>query len=279
MDSVRSKYQKYGVKNFYQWNYDQYKNPHEPIIQKSISFVNDNWNVNFSKTLDLAAGTGEVSKQLIKLGFTNIDAVDPYSCKFYDAETNRKCLPISFDDIIRGSLDDKHYTITICSFALHLLELSKLPTFLYKMTQISDQLLILSPHKRPEIKEEWGWSLDNEMTIDKVRTRLFNNNFFKTQLNENSHHTFKKGDFIFVMNYNSYDREFNYNVEHTITQIDRIEDNNYSTKYYLVYDFPGDFSREDYKTVISVNKYQLRHATPEEIEQYKLDIEVNKYNL
>ena len=104
-------------------------------------------------------------------------AVDPYSFKFYEKETNKKCEPISFDDIIKGELDNKKYSTIICSFALHLLETSKLPIFLYKLTQISNQLLILSPHKRPEIKEEWGWELQNEITIEKVRTRLFNNIF------------------------------------------------------------------------------------------------------
>lgn len=36
--NIRSKYKEYGVKNFYQWHYDQYKNPHEQIIKKSIIF-------------------------------------------------------------------------------------------------------------------------------------------------------------------------------------------------------------------------------------------------
>lgn len=179
MDSIRSKYQKYGVKNFYEWNFDQYNNPHEPIIQKSIKFVNDNWKVKFNKSLDLAAGTGEVSKTLIRLGYKNIDACDAYSSDYYETNTNIKCEKISFDDIINGALDDKKYDIIICSFALHLLEQSKLPIFLYKLTQISKQLLILSPHKRPEIKEEWGWKLQNEIVIDKVRTRLFDNIFSK----------------------------------------------------------------------------------------------------
>ena len=177
MDSVRDKYQKYGVKNFYQWYYDQYNNPHEPIIRKSISYVNDNWDIDFSNNLDLAAGNGEVTVILQSLGYNKIEAVDPYSFKFYEKETNKKCEPISFDDIIKGELDNKKYSTIICSFALHLLETSKLPIFLYKLTQISNQLLILSPHKRPEIKEEWGWELQNEITIEKVRTRLFNNIF------------------------------------------------------------------------------------------------------
>jgi 2-polyprenyl-3-methyl-5-hydroxy-6-metoxy-1,4-benzoquinol methylase len=179
MDSIRSKYQKYGVKNFYQFNFDQYKNPHESIIYKSIIFVNDNWDVNFNKTLDLACGTGIVTTALSKLGYNYIDACDAYSCKYYQKETNKICKNISFDDIINGSLDNEKYDTIICSFALHLLEDSKMAIFLYKLTQISKQLLILSPHKRPIIKDEWGWLLQNEIIIDKVRIRLFNNIFLK----------------------------------------------------------------------------------------------------
>lgn len=177
-DSVRSKYQKYGVKNFYKWYYDQYNNPHEPIIKKAIQYINNNWDVDFSNTLDLACGTGEVTRILVDLGYNNIEGVDAYSCDFYNKKTNKNCEPISFDDIIKGNLDDKKYSIIVCSFALHLLEPSKLPIFLYKIAQISNQLLILSPHKKPEIKEEWGWILDEEINIDKVRIRLFNNNLF-----------------------------------------------------------------------------------------------------
>jgi len=283
-DSIRSKYQKYGVENFYQNHFNEYKNPHEIIIQKSISFVNDNWNVNLNKVLDLAAGDGAITKQLIKIGLTNIDAVDPYSYKFYNTETNKKCSPISFDDIIQGSLDNKHYTTTICSFALHLLEPSKLPTFLYKMTQISDQLLILSPHKRPEIKEEWGWSLENEIVIDKVRTRLFNNIFFENKLNENnSDKEFEKGDYVFVINYIDYDEKFKYAIEHNLATISEIVYGSYhQDRYYIQYSTAKlylDDDRENYRTIISVKKSQLRHATPEEIEQYKLEQNIEKYNL
>jgi 2-polyprenyl-3-methyl-5-hydroxy-6-metoxy-1,4-benzoquinol methylase len=176
VDSIHSKYQEYGVDDFYQNHFDQYKNPHEEIIDKAIDYVEKNWEINFNKTLDLACGTGEVTKELLKLGYTDIDACDAYSCEFYKKETNRECKKISFDDIIKGKLDNEKYDTIVCSFAMHLLEESKLPTFLYKLTQISNQLLILSPHKRPIVKEEWGWTLQNELTQDKVRIRLFKNN-------------------------------------------------------------------------------------------------------
>ena len=176
--SVHSKYKEHGVKNFYKWFYDEYKNPHEPIIKKSLLYINDNWKIDFNNVLDLACGTGEITRIMIDLGYNNIEGVDAYSCDYYNKQTNKTCKPISFDGIIKGDLDNKKYTTIICSFALHLLEPSKLPIFLYKLSEISKQLLIISPHKKPEIKEEWGWTIENEITIDKVRIRLFNNNYF-----------------------------------------------------------------------------------------------------
>lgn len=178
MDSIRQKYQTYGVKNYYQWYFDQYKNPHEPIIHKSITFIDNNWDVDFSKTLDIACGKGEVTKMLVKLGYNNISAIDAYSCKYYEEETDGKCRTITFDDIINGKLDGEKYSILVSSFALHLLEESKLPIFLYKLTQLSDKLLIITPHKRPEIKEEWGWKLVDEVNIDRVKSRLYENIYF-----------------------------------------------------------------------------------------------------
>ena len=50
---IRSEYQKYGVENFYQYHFDQYKNPHESIIEKSINIINDNWIINFNNIISL----------------------------------------------------------------------------------------------------------------------------------------------------------------------------------------------------------------------------------
>lgn len=186
MDSIRSKYQIYGVERFYKSYVDDYENPHEPIIHESIRFVNDNWDVDFSSCLDLACGTGEVTMALVELGHERVDACDAYSRKAFELRTKRKCNVVSFDDIMSGMLNGERYSTVVCSFTLHLLEMSKLPTFLYKLTEISSQLLILTPHKRPKIKEEWGWALKNETIISRVRTRLYDNVFYdiKTLTNE-----------------------------------------------------------------------------------------------
>ncbi len=171
--SIRDKYQSYGVKNFYQYHSKDYNNPHENLIKESINYIYNNWDINFDSVLDLAAGNGVITKCLNDLGFHNIDAVDPYMNKEYEKNIKKKCDKISFDDIMKGSLSDRKYSTIICSFALHLVEVSKLPHLLYSLSNISNDLLILSPHKKPIIKEDWFWKLKNEMVLNKVRSRLY----------------------------------------------------------------------------------------------------------
>ena len=78
---------------------------------------------------------------------------------------------------MKGSLRNYSYSLVICSYALHLLDEDKLPSFLLALTESTDSLLIISPHKRPYIKEGWGWDLEKEIEIDRVRTRHFVSTF------------------------------------------------------------------------------------------------------
>lgn len=175
--SIRDKYQKFGVKNFYSFHGGEYKNPHESSIRKSIIYVYKNWNLDFSSVLDLACGKGEVTKILEDLGIRNIDASDGFLSKEYTKETGRQCFNMTFEDIMKGSLKNNSYSLVICSYALHLLDEDKLPSFLLTLTESTDSLLIISPHKRPYIKEGWGWDLEKEIEIDRVRTRHFVSTF------------------------------------------------------------------------------------------------------
>lgn len=173
MDSIRSKYKQFGVKDFYTFHGGDYKNPHEPAIRESIDFIYNNWDLDYTNVLDLACGKGEVTKALDLYGVRDIEAADGYLSAEYTKNTGRKCYAMTFDDIIRGSLRGKNYSLVICSYALHLLEESKLPVFLLQLPEITDNLLILSPHKKPYIKESWGWELEKEIEIERVRSRYF----------------------------------------------------------------------------------------------------------
>jgi len=173
MDSVRDQYKKFGVKNFYAFHGGEYHNPHEIAIRKSILYIYQNWKLDFSSVLDLACGKGEITKILRDIGVKNIDAVDPYLSDEYKKETSKDCMKMSFDDIMKGSLRSRTYSLVICSYALHLLDYSKLPPFLFSLGDSTDNLLLIGPHKNPIIKDTWGWLLEKEMVMDRVRSRYF----------------------------------------------------------------------------------------------------------
>jgi len=42
-----------------------------------------------------------------------------------------------------------------------------------QLSLISPVLIVLTPHKRPHIREEWAWTLEREMVVQRVRTRLY----------------------------------------------------------------------------------------------------------
>jgi SAM-dependent methyltransferase len=173
MDSIRDKYQKFGVKDYYSFHAGDYHNPHEPAIRKSILYIYQNWNLDFSRVLDLACGKGEVTKILQDLGVKDIEAMDPYLSKEYKKETGKDCFEVSFEDIMKGHYKGHSYSLVICSYALHLLDTNKLAPFLFRLGDITDDLIVISPHKRPHIKDTWGWRLEKEIIIDRVRTRYF----------------------------------------------------------------------------------------------------------
>lgn len=172
LESIRQKYQDFGVDNFYKNYANEYINPHEPIIKKSLIYINDNWNIDFSNVLDLAAGSGEVTKTLMELGYDNIEGLDPYTYKLYEERTGKFCHRMSFDDIMKGNLQ-KNYSCIICSFALHLADVSKLPMIIWNISQMTKNFIILSPHKKPIIKEEWGMKLKKSVEIDRIKIRYF----------------------------------------------------------------------------------------------------------
>ena len=87
-------------------------------------------------------------------------------------KTNKYCYNKSFKDIILNGLENEYDTI-ICSFALHLCEESMLPTLLYQLSLKSKKLLILTPHKRPNCNNIFGWKETSKKKIKKVNMILY----------------------------------------------------------------------------------------------------------
>ena len=108
-----------------------------------------------------------------ELGARIVTGVDPFTAEAYAARTGSAAETHSFADIAAGSMTGRRFSLIVCSFALHLCEISRLPALLYQLGQMSDSLLILTPHKRPQIQREWGWEQIGENILDRVRVRMY----------------------------------------------------------------------------------------------------------
>ncbi|KAI9568387.1 hypothetical protein HD554DRAFT_2099826 [Boletus coccyginus] len=107
-----------------------------------------------------------------------IAAADPYTQAAYAERTTLPCAPLTFREISEGLLPPMVSTATsvgtsrasnadtpidridmvVCSFALHLVESSsELFALLHELSTKAVWLVVLAPHKKPEIKEGWGW--------------------------------------------------------------------------------------------------------------------------
>ena len=152
-NSVRAGYEELGIEGYYKLHSEDYNNPHineiEYLIKESkcIQYIGKN-------ILDLCCGSGEITNILKNYEF-NIDGLDPYTAPAYIKNTGKECLIYSFKDIVQGALKNKSYDTIICSYAMHLCEESMLNNLLYQLSLIADTLIIITPHKRPEIKLWW----------------------------------------------------------------------------------------------------------------------------
>lgn len=171
--SVRRRYEVHGAVGYYARFGAAYRNPHEAVVALALGDAVRRWGLDLSSVLDLAAGSGEATLALRQLGAKRVDGVDPYTGDAYARRTGQPAEALSFADVSAGRLEGRRYTLVVCSFALHLCEPSRLPDLMYRLGQVSGAALIVSPHKRPAIRREWGWELKGETLIERVRTRLY----------------------------------------------------------------------------------------------------------
>jgi hypothetical protein len=171
--SIRAEYQTRGVHGFYARSGADYRNPHEPQIRRCIQVAVRTWRPDLARVLDLAAGSGEVTLALRELGAGRVDGIDPYTADAYLQRTGQPAEPFTFEDVAAGALAARRYSLVVCSFALHLCEPSRLPAVAQQLSLIADALLILTPHKRPIIKPNWGWELAGEVVVERVRARMY----------------------------------------------------------------------------------------------------------
>ena len=171
--ALRSAYERHGVAGFYRQFGATYRNPHEPAVGAAIRLAVARWEIALDRVLDLACGSGEATLALRELGCSSIEGIDPST---YDADAQRTGLAAerhTFEQIAAGALAGRSYSAIVCSFALHLAEPSRLPALALQLSLLAESLLILTPHKRPQLQPGWGWSAAGELVVDRGRARYY----------------------------------------------------------------------------------------------------------
>jgi len=165
---IRNEYSKYGIKNFYQFNKENYKNPHINSINKSLKWIISK--IDIKKYLDLSCGNGEVTDFLIKNGYNKSTGCDPYFMDIFIKNFDKKCYNFSFEEISKKGLPESFDTI-ICSYALHICPKSFFNTLLYQLSIKCKYLVIISPSKYPIINDYF--ELINQNIIDRTHTKIY----------------------------------------------------------------------------------------------------------
>lgn len=159
-------YARLGIKEFYQKVGKDYFNPHEGDIKTLVAHLAD----PTLSYLDLGCGSGVVSEALLESGCSQITGCDPFLSAVYTNKLNLPCLDYSFEEIASGKLTTS-FDVIICSYAMHLVPESYLPSLLYQLSTICQKLIILTPHKRPAINH--FWQLTNEFTLNKTKLKTY----------------------------------------------------------------------------------------------------------
>lgn len=174
MNGIRGEYERHGAEQFYRESGRSYRNPHEPQLLAALDEALRRWSPNVDNVLDLAAGSGEITLALRERGAKKIIGIDPYTYETFESRTGMQAERFTFDQIADGALSGRTYSLIICSFAMHLCERSRLPALALQLSLLAPDLLIFTPHKRPIIRPEWGWKLQEEFVLQRIRARMYN---------------------------------------------------------------------------------------------------------
>lgn len=170
---IRREYDRLGPDAFYQQYGSTYANPHAGIVRALVRDVAREQSLDLTHCLDLAAGAGEATLGLLDAGAARIDAIDPYTHVAFERSIGRPCEQVTFEQVAQGVLRGRQWSVIVCSFAMHLVERSRLPGLCIELAALTGVLLIVTPHKRPIISSDWGWQLRYESIRDRVRARVY----------------------------------------------------------------------------------------------------------
>jgi hypothetical protein len=171
--AIRDEYAEKGVEAYYKANANVYENPHFPYI-KALLWQNKH-RINYERVLDFCAGGGEVTlivsdenfltEKTLEIKKKDLQHVgcDPFTYKLYEKNTGCPCLPFDFEDVIKGKLYKKlagdSFTSVISSFGMHLCPEKQLFPLVYQLFALSENIVIITPHKRPQLEKLQGVQL------------------------------------------------------------------------------------------------------------------------
>ena len=167
-DAIRNQYAEQGVDAYYEQHGNTYTNPHFAQIEALL--LQNQSKIDYAQVLDFCAGGGEVSQILQQAGFTNLLGCDPYTHELYTQQIAQTCLTYNFQEVIQGRLNEyvanelnnQAFSSIICSFAMHLCPEKQLYPLVYNLFQLTAQIIIITPHKRPALEELAQVNLDFE---------------------------------------------------------------------------------------------------------------------
>lgn len=171
--AIRPLYEAHGAEAYYREHGNHYANPHFPEIRALLERNFERFDC--ASVLDFAAGSGEVTRVLQSLGAHHITGCDPFTHQLFEQNTGLPCLQHSFKDVIRGSLVGQRYSLIVSSFALHLCPPKDLYPLTWQLLQVAPLLVVLTPHKRPELENLPGITLaweDFVLTEKEKKVRL-----------------------------------------------------------------------------------------------------------
>ena len=151
--AIRTEYAEKGVEAYYRANATAYENPHFPYIEQLLK--QNQARIDYTHVLDLACGGGEVALILRGCGFENSVGCDPFTKRLFVKNTGLPCFNYGFEDIVKGRLAAKvegQYSAIISSFAMHLCEEKMLYSLTSQLFLLTQNVVVLTPHKRPQLE-------------------------------------------------------------------------------------------------------------------------------
>ncbi len=129
--------------------------------------------IDYARALDFSCGGGEVTLILSELTLSNEEishkkkdnlflGCDPFTFKLYEKNTDYRCLPFSFEDVVKGKMTPSvqiPFSAIICSFGMHLCPEKLLYSLVYQLFMYSKNIIIITPHKRPQLEKLSGVEL------------------------------------------------------------------------------------------------------------------------